>query len=390
MRKSIVMIATLTALMAISGAAIRKSKGLESGSIKVALLGADGSSNIGDVQTYLLPFSDLALVDVVNVLSSTPSVSTLLNYDSVLVWSNSPFNDAVALGDVLADYVDLGGGVVLATFVWYGPTFDLEGRVMTDYSPFQQAGGSLYTTADLDWYNSTHPIMNGVSAISEYYRDNVVLTTNAELVANWSDGYPFVAVKGSVVGITLFPPPLQWTGDVPTLIHNALVWTVPQPVLDLVPETGFASLTIVGSGGFAGNSKITVTWDGTPIPTVPNPITTDIYGNFTVIISVLTPTTPGPHIVNATDEYGRSASKTFTVVDMKGPQGPQGPQGETGPQGPKGENGSQGIQGETGPPGSQGDAGPPGEVSMLFIAVPTALSIVAIILAAIPLFKKKP
>jgi len=261
---------------------------------------------------------------------------------------------------------------------------------MTDYSPFQQAGGSLYTTADLDWYNSTHPIMNGVSAISEYYRDNVVLTTNAELVANWSDGYPFVAVKGSVVGITLFPPPLQWTGDVPTLIHNALVWTVPQPVLDLVPETGFASLTIVGSGGFAGNSKITVTWDGTPIPTVPNPITTDIYGNFTVIISVLTPTTPGPHIVNATDEYGRSASKTFTVVDMKGPQGPQGPQGETGPQGPKGENGSQGIQGETGPPGSQGDAGPPGEVSMLFIAVPTALSIVAIILAAIPLFKKKP
>ena len=390
MRKSIVMIATLTALMAISGAAIRKSKGLESGSIKVALLGADDSSNIGDVQTYLLPFSDLALVDVVNVLSSTPSVSTLLNYDSVLVWSNSPFNDAVALGDVLADYVDLGGGVVLATFVWYGPSYDLEGRIMTDYSPFQQAGGSLYTTADLDWYNSTHPIMNGVSAISEYYRDNVVLTTNAELVANWSDGYPFVAVKGSVVGITLFPPPLQWTGDVPTLIHNALVWTVPQPVLDLVPETGFASLTIVGSGGFAGNSKITVTWDGTPIPTVPNPITTDIYGNFTVIISVLTPTTPGPHIVNATDEYGRSASKTFTVVDMKGPQGPQGPQGETGPQGPKGENGSQGIQGETGPPGSQGDAGPPGEVSMLFIAVPTALSIVAIILAAIPLFKKKP
>jgi len=390
MRKSIVMIATLTALMAISGAAIRKSKGLESGSIKVALLGADDSSNIGDVQTYLLPFSDLALVDVVNVLSSTPSVSTLLNYDSVLVWSNSPFNDAVALGDVLADYVDLGGGVVLATFVWYGPSYDLEGRIMTDYSPFQQAGGSLYTTADLDWYNSTHPIMNGVSAISEYYRDNVVLTTNAELVANWSDGYPFVAVKGSVVGITLFPPPLQWTGDVPTLIHNALVWTVPQPVLDLVPETGFASLTIVGSGGFAGNSKITVTWDGTPIPTVPNPITTDIYGNFTVIISVLTPTTPGPHIVNATDEYGRSASKTFTVVDMKGPQGPQGPQGETGPQGPKGENGSQGIQGETGPLGSQGDAGPRGEVSMLFIAVPTALSIVAIILAAIPLFKKKP
>jgi len=85
MRKSIVIMATLITLMIISCAAIRKSKGLESGSIKVALLGADEPSYITDVQAYLLPFSDLAVVGTVDVRSSTPSLSTLLNYDSVLV-----------------------------------------------------------------------------------------------------------------------------------------------------------------------------------------------------------------------------------------------------------------------------------------------------------------
>ncbi|MDH7564379.1 MAG: hypothetical protein QHH24_05835 [Candidatus Bathyarchaeota archaeon] len=232
--------------------------------------------------------------------------------------------------------------------------------------------------------------MDGVSTISEYFRDNVTLTAGAELVAEWSDGTPFVATKGSVVGITLFPSSLQWTGDVPNLIHNALVWAVPQPALVLVPDTGFASTTIMGSGGFAGNSRITVTWDGTPIPTVPNTLTSDLYGNFTAIISVLTPNEPGPHIVNATDEYGRSAWAVFTVVDMTGPQGPQGPQGATGPQGSQGPQGPQGPEGATGPQGLQGETGPAGEVSLVYIVAPIGLSVVAIILAAYAVAKKKP
>ncbi|MBS7633520.1 collagen-like protein [Candidatus Bathyarchaeota archaeon] len=381
MKKSAVLVVMLAVLMTISCVAIREAKAIDRGSVKVALLGSDYASYINDVQAYLLPFSDLAVIDIVEVQSSTPSLATLLNYDSVLVWSNFNFFDSVALGDVLADYVDFGGGVVLATFSWYEPDYGLEGRIMGNYTPFEQVGGNLYTTANLSWYNSSHPIMDGVSTISEQFRDNVTLTAGAELVAEWSDGTPFVATKGSVVGITLFPPPSQWTGDVPNLIHNALVWAVPQPVLALVPGTGFASTTIVGSGGFASNSRITVTWDGTPIPTVPNTLTSDLYGNFTAIISVLTPNEPGSHIVNATDEYGRSAWAVFTVVDMTGPQGPQGPQGATGPQGPEGAAGPQGQQGET---------GPAGEVSLVYIVAPIGLSVVAIILAAYAVVKKKP
>lgn len=208
---------------------------LQSSSIEVALLGADFNTSIAEVQAYLLPFSDLTVVDIIDVRYSTPSLATLLSYDSVLVWSNYWFNDSVALGNVLADYVDSGGGVVLATFVWYGPTYNLEGRMMTDYSPFVQAGDNLYSYANLSWYNALHPIMTGVSTVAGYFRDNVTLSLGAGYtpVAEWSDGYPFVATKESVVGVTLFPgvvgSPSDWTGDVPTLIRNALVWSAGAP-----------------------------------------------------------------------------------------------------------------------------------------------------------------
>jgi hypothetical protein len=69
-------------------------------------------------------------------LFSTPTLPQLNNYDVVLAYSNfSPF-DPLALGNVLADYVDAGGDVVLATYAWTNP-FDIEGRIMKKgYSPF--------------------------------------------------------------------------------------------------------------------------------------------------------------------------------------------------------------------------------------------------------------
>ena len=143
------------------------------------------------------------------------------------------------------------------------------------------------------------------------------------------------------------------------------------PVLGLVPDTGFASTTIVGSG-FSANSEITITWNGTSIPPVPSPLTTDSDGNFTAIISVLTPNDPGTHIVKATDEKGHSAEATFTLVDMTGPEGPQGEQGETGPQGP------------------QGEQGPAGAVPLWSVAAIAVPSIAAIFLATYAMIRKKP
>jgi hypothetical protein len=165
----------------------------------------------------------------------------------------------------------------------------------------------------------------------------------------------------------------------------------------LTPSTGFASTTVVGLG-FSNNSRVTITWDGTTIPSIPSPLTTDVIGSFAALISVPTQTASGVHTVNATDESGNWATATFTVVDMRGPQGPAGLQGQQGSKGDKGDEGDTGLQGPAGPQGSKGDkgdtgpqgpAGLLGENQLVLIAFPTAASIFALCIAVVSLLRKK-
>ena len=194
-----------------------------------------------------------------------------------------------------------------------------------------------------------------------------------------------------------------WYGN--TGIGYYLLSVPSAPSLSLTPDTGFSSTTVVGSG-FSNDSKVTIAWDGTVIPTIPSPLTTEANGSFTATINVLTQNSPGPHAVNATDESGNWATATFTVVDMTGPQGPkgdkgdkgdtgaQGPKGPQGPQGLKGDKGDKGDTGAQGPQGLQGPQGPPGvtsaELQFLVNGLTMAAAIIAICLSAIALFRKKP
>lgn len=69
-----------------------------------------------DVQAKLTAtgrFSSVGLIDVVN---TTPTLATLIQYQAVLVYPDAPYFNATALGNVLADYFDAGGGVVEAVF----------------------------------------------------------------------------------------------------------------------------------------------------------------------------------------------------------------------------------------------------------------------------------
>ena len=87
------------------------------------------------------------------------------------------------------------------------------------------------------------------------------------------------------------------------------------PKLMLEPNSGIAATTLVGSG-FLPNSKISVTWNGTAIHAVPNPLISDVYGHFTGIITVLNQTVSGSYIVRVVDEMGNEANATFEVVTM--------------------------------------------------------------------------
>jgi len=198
------------------------------------------------------------------------------------------------------------------------------------------------------------------------------------------------------------------------LVTVALAGTVyaqEGPEITLHPSSGFAALTIQGTGfsGWEGDSSpyiIHIQWDTVEQPTVPQEVRTEADGSFTAIIVVPTQTAPGPHQVRAWEEYvmpgypppgeptENEDTETFTVINMTGPSlagppgptgpagpagptGPAGPAGPGGPIGPPGPQGEQGPVGPQGPPGPQGEQGPPGP--------PGPTSIAAIILALIAL-----
>lgn len=161
------------------------------------------------------------------------------------------------------------------------------------------------------------------------------------------------------------------------------------PVITLTPNTGFAATTVSGTGFVSG--QVSIYWDNVHLPTVPTTVyvgaVTGQTGTFTAIITVPTQTKPGDYVVTARDQYGTSASTTFRVIDMAGPQGPQGVAGPAGPQGLSGTAAEAGAPGATGERGPEGPQGPPGEQGPSGEAGSSgaAMSIIAIILAVIAL-----
>lgn len=170
----------------------------------------------------------------------------------------------------------------------------------------------------------------------------------------------------------------------PTYYHRIGMASTLSAHITLTPSSGFSSTIIIGSG-FSNNSRITISWDGTTIPSVPNPVTTDTNGDFAAIISIPTQTAVGAHTVSVTDESDNLTTEIFTVVDMTGPQGPTG---DTGPAGTQGLQGPQGPIGSTGPIGPQGPAGNAQEL-LIIVALPTIVSVLAICLATVALLRKR-
>lgn len=90
-------------------------------------------------------------VDYFDTRAGTPSLALLQTYDAVSTWTNSPHANNVALGNVLADYVDVGGRVILSVFSTYTNGYYLAGRIMTSgYSPVDSpSGGNHFSMLQL-------------------------------------------------------------------------------------------------------------------------------------------------------------------------------------------------------------------------------------------------
>jgi len=221
----------------------------------VLILYADNVSKTMDVYNKLSAYQDIN-IDLYDVNQNTPTLAELQDYDAVLVYSNRIYDDPELLGDVLADYADNGGGVVVAVFSWNthsGSDLRLKGRYMDenygaiqfgDYDPY--SSGSLGTI-----HEPAHPIMQGVTSFStpNFRSGTSALTQGATLIAEYDDGQVLVAVNDTsgiyrTCALGFLPPSddILSTGawdsstDGDLLMHNALLWAAGQNV-NPAPET---------------------------------------------------------------------------------------------------------------------------------------------------------
>ncbi len=182
------------------------------------------------------------------------------------------------MGDVLADYLDSGGGVVLATFA-FNTGYGIGGRVLSGgYLPLTTSSQDYY-----GWYMSlipdqpAHPILAGVNSFNggySYHEGPITITSGAALVAHWSDGQPLVATKqlaGRMVGLNFFPPSSDmlsslWVAstDGARLMANALFWAarLPDPAIVSQPQsvTNNVGATVKFTVKPFGTSPLTYQW----------------------------------------------------------------------------------------------------------------------------------
>jgi len=159
-------------------------------------------------------------VDIFLAHLRNPSLEQLLTYHSVLLWSNADFHDPEALGDVLADAVEGGVGIVVGAYALN----DGEGRMcvsgrLLQFMPCHAgrvSGGQELTLrrceAQLARFPKCGEMLEGVRSFSggeESMHQSLEKKVGMDcsvLVAEWSSGAPLVLVslpegkrKGKVV-----------------------------------------------------------------------------------------------------------------------------------------------------------------------------------------------
>ena len=224
-----------------------------------------------DVQSKLVASGQFNSVALLDCTTTTPSLVQLQAYDAVLTWSNFSYFNGTALGDVLADYVDAGGGVVVAVFANSDTVANrfLGGRWQTGYEVILDQGATTTGTATLGTVLlPSHPVMATVVSFSggtsSYRPTQTALEIGSTTIAKWSDGRILVAEGSNPKRIDLgFYPPSSacsggfWTqgtdGDkllANALAHVATVGSCAAPVSYCTTSTTSSGCNpvLIGSG----------------------------------------------------------------------------------------------------------------------------------------------
>ncbi len=220
---------------------------------KVYVLGAPSTWVYNfDIEQTLLAEGRLTDIQSFEISAATPEDIDFTQADAVFVWSELPFAAPDTLGDELADFVDAGGGVVLAGNVFTTGT-GIGGRFKSGgYYPLTGNGtpsgavGPMAGIRDMLPYGVHESILNVIwfyGGTGSFHTKGLTPAADTELAMSWEDGDPLVVAKefnsGRVLALNFWPvsnalaatyPPVAPNWDVITqgaqLMASSILWSV--------------------------------------------------------------------------------------------------------------------------------------------------------------------
>jgi hypothetical protein len=200
----------------------------------IGLYAADDAPAHVSVRDFMEGVGTLGTVSIAGPVTTTfvPTLEDLLRYDAVFVWGSASW-DGERFGDVLAQYVEMGGGVVIAVFAQRAGGFvGVAGRMQSaGYLPYVPADHGVADIALGAIAMPEHPIMEGVESLSgtAFQFHNGTISTGATLIASMNNARPLVATlepsEGRTVLLGFYPVRLWDTStDGARLMANAAHW----------------------------------------------------------------------------------------------------------------------------------------------------------------------
>lgn len=196
-----------------------------------------GDSSVGTLATYLqtartsLGYSaTLTITTQLIGAAYTGANMTTANFDCVLVYTNGGLSYNAALGTNMNAFVQSGGHLISATFIW-GNVAAITNFTYTN-SPFVYLGASDTATNSPYTVVVDTPITRGLSTTfsptSSYQSATIVAQSGATVVATYPSGNPYIATAtiggARQVGINMYPIFNETTAQ--KIFCNAIYWAV--------------------------------------------------------------------------------------------------------------------------------------------------------------------
>lgn len=198
---------------------------------RVAVLAGDtaGEMDLGDALTATGVFGSVTTLNIPfgTPAAMYPTLQDLDDYSAILVYTFSSFADPAAMGNVLADYVDAGGRVVLTAGANCADQYRLRGRFEADGYFLNGEGGVLTNPTALATKDEPmSPLLNGVDTLMISTHCDVMPTGATTVVATYADGRPLV-LRGKRAGrnrvdLNLYAPEELFDATTIQLMVNAL------------------------------------------------------------------------------------------------------------------------------------------------------------------------